>query len=61
MKMETTSVQVTVNADGTLPSTISQPKAVALNVNVIKEVLNALQATEADEVEIVVELPQLMV
>ena len=53
---------VTVNADGTVDqSTIYQPKAVALNVNVDKEVLNALQAIEADRGGgVVVELPQLM-
>ena len=53
---------VTVNADGTVDqSTIYQPKAVALNVNVGKEVLNALQAIEADRGGgVVEELPQLM-
>lgn len=53
---------VTVNADGTVDQgTMYQPKAVALNVNVDKEVLTALQAIEADRGGgVVVELPQLM-
>ena len=53
---------VTVNADGTPDaSTVYQPKAVALNVNVDKEVLNALQSIEADRGGgVVEELPQLM-
>ena len=53
---------VTVNADGTVDQgTTYQPKAVALNVNVDKEVLNALQSIEADRGGgTVIELPQLM-